>query len=319
MAAAAIVFEAHALKHWARMEERGIIWGMQALLKVYLLFGRKVLQIFLYPVVSYYWLINSRGRQASLEYLQRISAYLPDNGIQTGLYGSYQHFICFANAIIDKLAAWSGAISMQDVESHGRENIWRHLKQGQGVLILGSHLGNLEVSRVIAYLGKKVTVNVLVHTKHAEKFNTLLNRYAEGGTMNLIQVTDMNAATAMMLQDRIDAGELVVIAADRTPVTAHNRVAKADFLGKTAWFPQGPFILASLLKCPVYTLFCLKQRGKQVIYFEHFSDGLSFPRKQRDAMIQDCVQNFANRLQRYCLQAPLQWFNFYDFWQVGDE
>jgi len=46
-------------------------------------------------------------------------------------------------------------------------------------LIFGSHLGNLEVGRVMAYLGKKVTVNVLVHTKHAEKFNTLLNRYAE--------------------------------------------------------------------------------------------------------------------------------------------
>jgi len=307
------------MKHWAQMEERGIIWGMQALLKVYLLFGRKVLQFFLYPVVSYYWLINSKSRQASLEYLQRVSAYLPENTIQTGLYGSYRHFICFANAIIDKLAAWSGAITLQDVEFHGREIIWRHVEQGQGLLILGSHLGNLEVGRVMAYLGKKVSVNVLVHTKHAEKFNTLLNRYAEGGKMNLIQVTEMNAATAMMLQDRIDAGELVVIAADRTPVTGRNRVAKGDFLGKTALFPQGPFILASLLKCPVYTLFCLKQHDKQVIYFDHFSDSLSFPKKKRDAMIERCAQAFADRLQQYCLQEPLQWFNFYDFWQVGDE
>ena len=137
--------------------------------------------------------------------------------------------------------------------------------------------------------------------------------------MNLIQVTEINATTAMLLQDKIDAGELVVIAADRTPVTGRNRVAKAYFLGKTALFPQGPFILASLLKCPVYTLFCLKQHGKQMIYFEHFSDGLSFPRKQRDAMIMRCAQDYADRLQRYCLQEPLQWFNFYDFWQVEDE
>lgn len=307
------------MKHWAEMEERGIIWGMQALLKVYLLFGRKVLQLFLYPVVSYYWLTNSKGRQASIQYLQRASAYLPENRIQTGLYGSYRHFISFANAIVDKLAAWSGAITMQDVEFHGREGIYKQVSQGQGLLILGSHLGNLEVGRVMAYLGKKVRVNVLMHTKHAEKFNILLSRYAEVGTMNLIQVTEINAATAMMLQDRIDAGELVVIAADRTPVTGRNRVVKVDFLGKTALFPQGPFILASLLKCPVYTLFCLKQHGKQVLYFDHFSDALSFPRKQRDALIQSCVQGFADRLQQYCLQEPLQWFNFYDFWQIGDE
>lgn len=307
------------MKHWAQMEEKGIIWGMQALLKVYLLFGRKVLQAFLYPVVSYYWLTDRKGRQASLEYLQRVSAYLPENTIQTGLYGSYQHFICFANSIIDKLAAWSGALSLQDVEFHGREMIQRHVDLGQGLLIFGSHLGNMEVGRVIAHLSKKVTVNVLVHTKHAEKFNTLLNRYAEGGTMNLIQVTELNAATAMMLQDKIEAGELVVIAADRTPVTGRSRVAKANFLGKTALFPQGPFILASLLKCPVYTLFCLKQHDKQVIYFEYFGYGLSLPRNQRDTMIQGYVQNFASRLQHYCLQEPRQWFNFYDFWQVGHE
>ena len=307
------------MKHWAQIEERGIIWGMQALLKVYLLFGRKVLQLFLYPVVSYYWLTNRKGRQASLQYLQRASAYLPDNRIQTGLYGSYQHFICFANATIDKLAAWSGALSLQDVEFHGRDAIRQHIEKGQGVLILGSHLGNLEISRVMAYLGKKVTVNVLVHTKNAEKFNTLLNRYAETGTMNLIQISEINAATAMMLMDKIEAGELVVITADRLPASGQSRAARVDFLGEAALFPQGPFILASLLKCPVYTLFCLKQHGKQTIYFERFSDGLSFPRKGRDAMIQACVQDFAYRLQQYCLLEPLQWFNFYDFWQVGDE
>lgn len=307
------------MKHWAQMEERGIIWGMQALLKVYLLFGSRILQIFLYPVVSYYWLTNSKARQASIQYLQRISAYLPVNRIHTGLYGSYRHFISFANAIVDKIAAWSGAITLKDVEFHGREAILQHVGQGQGLLILGSHLGNLEVGRVMAYLGKKETVNVLTHTKHAKKFNTLLNRYAEAGTMNLIQVTEMNAATAILLQDKIDAGELVVIAADRTPVTGQSRVTKADFLGKTALFPQGPFILASLLKCPVFTLFCLKQNGKQVIYFEHFSDGLSFPRKQRDDLIQRCAQKFSDTLQHYSLQEPLQWFNFYDFWQGGDE
>ncbi|MDD5275036.1 MAG: hypothetical protein PHR16_03015 [Methylovulum sp.] len=307
------------MKHWAQMEERGIIWGMQLLLKVYLLFGRSVLQLFLYPVVSYYWLTNSKGRQASLQYLQKVSAYLPERKVQTGLYGSYRHFISFANAIIDKLAAWSGALSLQDVDCHGREAVVQHLERGQGLLMLGSHLGNMEVCRVIAHLRKNITVNILVHTKHAEKFNKLLNRYAETGRMNLIQVTEITAATAMLLQDKIDAGELVVIAADRTPITGQSRVVRADFLGQGALFPQGPFILAALLECPVYTLFCLKQRDRQVIYFDAFSAGLSFPRKQREAMIGQCVQNYASLLQKYCLLEPLQWFNFYDFWQVDDE
>lgn len=302
------------MTHWAQIEERGIIWGMRILLQIYLRLGRRTLQVFLFPVVSYYWLINRSGRSASLRYLRKVSAYLPNGAIRTGYSGSYLHFISFANAIIDKLAAWSGAITLQNVDYEGREHIQRHLNAGDGLLLLGSHLGNLEVGRVIAYLGKKATVNVLVHTRHAEKFNTLLNRYAEAGRINLLQVTEINAATAMLLQDKIEAGELVVIAADRTPVNGRNRVVPAQFLGATAYFPQGPFVLASLLKCPVYTLFCLKSRERHRIIFERFADTLVLPRKRRVDALQGYVQAYADRLQRYCLQEPLQWFNFYDFW-----
>ena len=320
MAVSTIVNEKQNMKHWSQIEERGIIWGMQFLLKVYLLFGRTVLQLFLLPVVSYYWLVNGKGRKASRQYLQRVSTFQNNSSINGGLFCSYRHFVSFGNALVDKVASWSGSLTLKNVEYHGREAIISHLDKGQGVLLLGSHLGNLEVCRVIARLRKKITVNVLVHTKHAEKFNSLLDQYAtDAGKLNLIQVTDVNAATAMLLQDKIEAGELVVIAADRTPVNDRSRVARADFLGQPANFPQGPFILALLLKCPVYTLFCLKQRRKQVIYFDHFSDGLTFSRKERTAAIQQCVEDYADRLQQYCLKEPLQWFNFYDFWQVGDD
>ncbi len=314
------------MSHWSKIEERGIIWGMQFLLKVYLFFGRKVLQVLLYPVVSYYWLVNGKSRRASLQYLQRLADFQKVNSIKPAItpsfLNSHRHFISFANALIDKLAAWTGSLSLKDVEYYGREAIVSHMNKGQGVLILGSHLGNLEVCRVIAHLRKKVIINVLVHTKHANKFNSLLNKYADSERLNLIQVTEVSAATAMLLQDKIAAGELIIIAADRTPVNdQHNvqqRVAKADFLGHAALFPQGPFILALLLKCPVYTLFCLKQNSKQMIYFDHYSDGLSFTRKQRTAAIEQCVQEYADQLQYYCLKAPLQWFNFYDFWQTTD-
>ncbi|MGR9105690.1 MAG: LpxL/LpxP family acyltransferase [Gammaproteobacteria bacterium] len=306
------------MTHWAQVQERGIILGMRCLLNIHLLFGHRVLRLFLYPVVTYYWLRNREARRASLQYLQMIAPFLPSNSIRVGLFGSYLHFISFANALIDKLAAWNGAITLNDIEYHGRERIQQHIDRRQGLLVIGSHLGNLEVGRVIAYLGKKVTVNVLVHTRHAEKFNALLNRYAKESRTNLLQVTEITAATAMSLQDKIEAGEIVVIAGDRVPVGHQARVVPADFLGSVALFPQGPFILASLLHCPVYTLFCLKKNGKYAIFFDFFSDPLIFPRKQRDKMIRQCVEKFAKRLQDYCLKEPLQWFNFYDFWQIGN-
>lgn len=302
--------------HWAQMQEHGVIWGMWLLLRIYLLFGRTVLQLFLYPVVIYYWLINRQARQASQDYLNKLAIFAPSLKLTGSLFWSFRHFISFANAIIDKLAAWSGALSRTDVQYYGRNELIAEIRKGHGVVLLGSHLGNLEVCRVIADFDKTIHINVLVHTKHAQKFNRLLKQTSDNSQLNLIQVTEINAATSMLLSDKIDSGELVIIAADRTPVNNWQRVTKVSFLGADALLPQGPFILSALLKCPVYTVFCLKQQGRYVIYFDHFSDLLNFPRKTREQAMQHIIQCYADRLQTYCLKEPLQWFNFFDFWRV---
>ena len=115
------------------------------------------MQVFLYPVVSYYWLINRSGRRASQAYLNRVAKFAPTSKPDGSLFCSYQHFISFANAIIDKLAAWSGALSLADVAYHGRDELLAETKKGRGVVLLGSHLGNLEVCRVIADLDQDIT------------------------------------------------------------------------------------------------------------------------------------------------------------------
>jgi predicted LPLAT superfamily acyltransferase len=302
--------------HWAQMDERGVIWGMRFLLRTYLLFGRTVLQVFLYPVVIYYWLINRPAREASQAYLDRLAVFAPSLKLHGSLFWSYRHFINFANAIIDKLAAWSGTLTQSDVTYHGRNELLAEIQKGRGVLLLGAHLGNLEVCRIIADFDKTPPINVLVHTKHAQKFNALMAQANNKSQLNLIQVTEITAATAQLLSDKIEAGELVIMAADRTPVNNQQRVSKVSFLGAEAMFPQGPFILASLLKCPVYTLLCLKQQDKFVIYIEPFSENITLHRKNREQAMQHLIQRYAERLQAYCLKEPLQWFNFFDFWHV---
>lgn len=301
--------------HWSEIQERSLVWGMQLLFAIYRLSGRWLLQVFLYPVVLYYWLSNGAARQASCDYLQRISRIAPQLGLSGSLWCSYRHFISFANAIIDKLAAWSGGLSVKNIEFSGREALLTDLQSGRGALLLACHLGNPDVCRVIASQDAGININVLVHTKHAEQFNRLLQRYNPASRLNLLQVTDINAATAMLLAEKIEQGELVIIAADRTPVGQSQRVCQVNFLGAPALLPQGPFILAGLLKCPVHSLFCLKQANRHRIIFEAFSEKLSWSRNEREAAIQQAAQRYADQLQQHCLQAPLQWFNFYDFWR----
>ena len=111
--------------------------------------------------------------------LNRLADFAPQLGLTGSLSLSFRHFIGFANSIIDKLAAWSGALTEADVIYHGREPILAQLKTGRGALLLGAHLGNLEVCRLIADFEPSIKINVLVHTKHANKFNQVLNKTNE--------------------------------------------------------------------------------------------------------------------------------------------
>jgi predicted LPLAT superfamily acyltransferase len=155
---------------------------------------------------------------------------------------------------------------------------------------------------------------VLVHTKHAKAFNRLLAEINPDSTLNLWQVSEISPDTAIRISDLVAQGELVVIAADRIPVAANPRVAYANFLGSQAAFPVGPYVLASLLQCPSYLLFCLRQDDGYHVYYESFREVIKLPRRGRDAALAELAGAYAERLASYCALAPLQWFNFYDFW-----
>jgi predicted LPLAT superfamily acyltransferase len=117
----------------------------------------------------------------------------------------------------------------------------------------------------------------------------------------------------MQLQERIDAGEWLVIAADRTPVQSR-RVRQVSFLGRPAPFPEGPWRLAALLKCPVLLVFCYRINGRYEVHILPLRNRLELPRNSRQQALDNAITDYSRALESRCLEAPLQWFNFYDFW-----
>ncbi|HET7594731.1 MAG TPA: acyltransferase, partial [Stellaceae bacterium] len=77
---------------------------------------------------------------------------------------------------------------------------------------------------------------------------------------------------------------------------------------------QGPYVLAHLLGCPVYLMFCLREGGRYRVYFERFADRIELPRRGKEAALADLAARYARRLEAYCLRDPFQWYNFFDFW-----
>jgi predicted LPLAT superfamily acyltransferase len=117
----------------------------------------------------------------------------------------------------------------------------------------------------------------------------------------------------LTLRDRIAEGGLIAIVADR--VGTNDKFVMVDFFGAPAAFSSGPFILASVLKCPIYLVFGLYfEPNRYELFCERFADRIDLPRRNREAALKDVVSRYAERLEDYCRRAPHNWFNFYDFW-----
>ncbi len=287
---------------------------MRFLLLVYRLTGRVGFRLCLYPVMTYYYLFRRTARQASQAYLQRIRPLLPEAG-RAGL-SSFRHFVMFGEILLDKLLVWMGRIRRDDVVFATPDTVQEIEVNRKGGIIVVSHLGNFEICNAISRQIPNIRLTILVYTRHAQKFNALMCGVASDAEIEIMQVNDLSPATVTLFAERVHGGGYIVIAGDRTPVTRNQRVSEVEFLGDIAPFPQGPFILAGLLRCPIYFLFCLKQQTQYHVYIEKFSEQFEFQqRKRRPQVLDSAVQAFACRLQHYCLQAPLQWFNFFPFWR----
>lgn len=314
---------AHASPHWSRIAEIGSAWGIQFTFALYRLFGDRVTRLMLHGIVFWFFLFAPRVRMASRDYLKRIYA--------TGSYphapgwrDEYLHLYTFACSALDKVAAWMGRIDLTRLDFANQNDLYALRDSGRGAVIIGSHLGSLETARALAAkLGQNRKINAIVYTDHAIRFNDILSRANPGFALNLIQVSNIGPDTAIHLLDKIDQGELLFIVGDRTPPAENRRVSVANFLGAPAPFAEGPFILASLLKCPVYLFFCVTEgdgnHPRYRVYFEPFADRIALPRKARDATLQALIQRYADRLAWHTRKAPLQWFNFYNFWFIEKE
>jgi predicted LPLAT superfamily acyltransferase/glycosyltransferase involved in cell wall biosynthesis len=302
--------------HWAGLAERGARWGLNLWALAYRIFGRRGCLAVMSPVVFYFYLTGSVQRRASRDFLTRVWA---SNGRQhrPGLADGFQHFLSFAGKVVDTFAGWVGGLSTDVVVPAEVADLRLAEQDARGALFIVSHLGNVELARALLDQETRERLLILVHTKHAENFNRMLRDVRPEAAINTWQVTELGPEAAVELKSQIELGKWVVIAGDRVPIGSTGRVAKIPFLGENAPFSHGPYILASLLECPVYTLFCLRDGDRYVLHASKLADRVVLPRKNRDEALAHYAALFAERLAAFAQRYPLQWYNFFDFWNQG--
>ncbi|MDR1367893.1 MAG: glycosyltransferase family 2 protein [Candidatus Accumulibacter sp.] len=305
-------------RHWSDFAERGCGIGTSFFFAMYRFFGERTARLFVYPLVAYFFVTGRQAREASMAFLRRAGASGQGRAGPPALWASFRHMLSFGHALMDRLAAWAGEDFEGRIDFSDHAELARIAASKTGAVWIASHLGNIELMRAVA-LNEGVAVNAVVYTDHAPRFNTMLERANAGFGLRLVQVSRIGPETAILLKEKIDRGELVVIVGDRTPPFDSDRVLPIKFLGDEAFFAQGPFILSSLMACPVYLFFCFRQGERFSVHLERFADKIELPRSCRRARIESYMRRYVERLEYYCRMAPMEWFNFYDFWRRPDE
>lgn len=299
--------------HWSDIAESTCAAGIFVLYGLHRVLGRGPIRPLLYAVAAYYWASRPLARKASMEYLRRMQAAHNAIGAPPRWWHGVKHFLSFAETLLDKLLAASGRYRAERLRFVGREAMDALLARGQGGVLLTAHVGCLELCQNIAARQNGLKLNVLVHTRHAERFNRILRRLDPGCPVKLLQVTEVDAGTAVMLGEKVAAGEFIAIAGDRVPLAA-SKTTQAEFLGNAAPFPVGAYVLAALFNCPLLLVACLRERDGHVVHLESLAQRVQLRRSYRTQQLAQLAALFAQRLEALLVRAPYEWFNFFPFW-----
>ncbi len=300
---------APAVPTWRATEERGSIFWLKAIVVFATMFGRGPARVIVAFVAFYFTVFSGKARRA-------VHAFRRHLGEPTGFSAAYRQVLRFAQCSLDTLFFLQGKTRYFTVSRNGHHHIEALRDSGRGAILLGAHLGSFSAMRMQS-ARESLPLHPVVYTKHAKRFNRVIEELDPGSTVSLIEMGEGGEIDFMLaIREKLEGGAMVAILGDRTHAGKKN--VTVDFLGGKAELPAGPYLLASMLRCPVYFTAGLYRGGSHYeLYCIPFAERIDLPRGRREEGIQRYAQQYADLLAEFCRKAPDNWFNFYEFWSAA--
>jgi len=185
-------------------------------------------------------------------------------------------------------------------------------RQRGGLLFL-AHFGSFEVMRIGAIKRHDLPLRIVLDVNIGRRFMATLAELNPEVAASIIDSSNRGMDLVLKVREALDAGSLVGLMVDRP--RAGDRTVPVNFLGGTAHFPAGPWLLAAALKVPVMLVFGIwRGDDRYEAHVQMLSEKIELPRAARDAELARLVQDYADRLAIEVRGAPYNWVNFFDFW-----
>jgi len=321
-----------AAKEKWQVEERGAPFMLRLMNWLAFKYGRRGVRWILYPTVAYFLLTMPRGVRASRLCLDRFL------GRRATLRDVAEHFFTFSTCTQDRIFLLSQRQNELAIDAWWSPDIPAVLARTPGCLLVVGHVGSREALRLTpppptpsaanvvdgkifmrdAHLqGQSLPVSVLLERNVERQMTAMFEKLNPELAAHIIDASERGPSLVLKLKETLQAGRMVGIGADRA--RTGERAVEVSFMGGTARFPEGPWILAAALGAPVILGFGLYRGGNRYdVHFELFCERVMLSRQHRQADIQAYAQRYADRLAHYARTSPYNWFNFYDFW-IGEQ
>jgi len=282
-------------------KSKGTVLGYKIFVFLIKKAGIKAAYVLLYFVASYYFLFLKKSNKA-------ISYYFKERLGYSGLKSKkmvFKSYYTFGQTIIDKISISAGMRNKFTYEFDGIETLKNLLAEKKGGVLISAHIGNFEIAE--HFLGD-IDIDFQINLVTTDLEHSAIKNYLESVTQkptvkfiiireDLSHIFEINAA--------LSKNELVCFTGDR--YFEGTKSLSEKILGQEANFPAGPFLIASRLKVPVVFVYVMKEPN---LHYHLYAREAVVKHRDEKGLLKAYIESLESMLAKY----PLQWFNYFDFW-----